>query len=46
MPEMDGITALKEIKQFDASAKSLCAQRWDNNQWLLMPFKQVQKTLS
>lgn len=39
MPEMDGITALKEIKQIDAQARIIMCLLWDSNQWLLMPFR-------
>ena len=47
MPEMDGITALKEIKQIDRFCKNhhvFCNGR--SNQWLLTRSKQEQKTLS
>lgn len=46
MPEMDGIAALKEIKQIDANIRLSCVPRWVSKQWLLMPFKLAQKILS
>ncbi len=46
MPEMDGISALKEIKAINPAAKSSCVQQWDNSQWLSMLFKQVLKISS
>lgn len=46
MPEMDGIAALKEIKQKIQVLLLLCVQQWDNKQWLLMLFKLVRRTLS
>lgn len=33
MPEMDGISALKEIKKQTPMQRSLCVQRWVSKQW-------------
>ena len=46
MPEMDGIAALKAIKEKDPLRRSSCVQQWGNKQWSSMQFKQVQKILS
>lgn len=46
MPEMDGITALKEIKQIDPQAKIIMCSAIASSQWLLTRFKPAQKTLS
>ncbi len=42
MPEMDGIQALKKIKEEDLL---LCVLQWDSKQWLLNLFSLGQKTL-
>lgn len=39
MPEMDGITALKKLKNKVQLPKLLCALLWDNKRWLLMQSK-------
>ena len=33
MPEMDGIEALKKIKETDPNAAVLCVQLWVSRQW-------------
>ena len=40
MPEMDGITALKEIKSINHRLRSSCALLWGSNQWSSMQFRQ------
>ena len=42
MPEMDGIQALKKIKEADANA---CVLQWDSRLWLLKQFSQEQRIL-
>ena len=44
MPEMDGIQALKKIKETDAGAL-LCVPLWASRLWLSSPFSQARRTL-
>ena len=46
MPEMDGITALKEIKAINPNAKIIMCSAMGSKQWLLMRFKQERRILS
>lgn len=46
MPEVDGISALKEIKKSTRMQKSSCVRQWASRRWSLMPSRPVQKTLS
>ena len=43
MPEMDGIQALKKIKEGDPNA---CVPQWDSRPWLSKRSSLAQKTLS
>ena len=43
MPEMDGIQALKKIRESDPNALLLCVQLWASRLWLLNQFSLEQK---
>ena len=43
MPDMDGIQALKKIKEIDAMLS--CVLQWDSRLWLLKQFSQEQRIL-
>ena len=46
MPDMDGIQALKKIKEIDANANVIiCVLQWDSRLWLLKQFSQEQRIL-
>ncbi len=45
MPEMDGIQALKKIKEADANAAVIMCSAMGQQQWLLKRSSQEQKTL-
>lgn len=45
MPEMDGITALKEIKKLNPAAKVIMCSAMGSRRWLLMPFRLEQRIL-
>lgn len=45
MPEMDGITAVKEIRKKTLKLKLSCAVLWGNKLWWWTPFKQEHEIL-
>ena len=45
MPDMDGIQALKKIKEIDAMQMLSCVLQWDSRLWLLKQFSQEQRIL-
>lgn len=46
MPEVDGISALKEIKKIEPDAKVIMCSAMASRRWLLMPSRPAQKILS